>query len=254
MSAFTVCMTVLLTALLALPAAHAQAVSGPVTVAPIINTIAGNGANGYANGAATTVAEMSQINGVAVDNQGNVYIADGQGSNNAIRMVPAMSGTYFGQAMTAGNMYTIAGNNTQGYSGDGSLATNAELDNPGEVTVDGQGNVYFSDVFNNRVRMVAAVNGTYFGQTMTAGYIYTIAGGGSSTKSGAQATNAALNNPKGVALDSAGNLYITEIKNNDVRMVPAVSGTYFGQTMTANYIYTIAGNGTAGYINQFISK
>lgn len=222
---------------------------GQAMTANFIYTIAGNGTDGNIDGPATTIAEMSQINGVAVDLSGNVYVADGLGNNNVIRMVPAVAGNYFGQAMTVGNEYHIAGTVTGGYNGDGIRATNAELDNPGEVAVDSSGNVYFSDIGNNRVRMVPATGGTFFGQFMTANDIYTIAGNGlsGSLGDGGPATSAEFRNPKGISLDRMGNIYITDLFNNRVQMLAAVSGTFFGQTVTANDIYTIAGDGSQGY-------
>ncbi|MGC9225650.1 MAG: hypothetical protein ACP5E2_17235, partial [Terracidiphilus sp.] len=163
-----------------------------------------------------TSAEMNNPADVTVDNSGNVYVTDY--NNNRVRMVAAVPGTYFGQTMAANSIYTIAGNGTAGYNGDNQLATSAEMNNPVDVTVDNSGNVYVTDYNNNRVRMVAAANGTYFGQAMTANYIYTIAGDGTAGYNGDNqpATSAELDGPKGVALDSAGNLYIADRNNNRV--------------------------------------
>ncbi len=95
-----------------------------------------------------------------------------------MRVVAASTGTFYGQAMTAGDIYTVAGNGISAFSGDGGLATGAELNGPRRVTVDGAGNLVITDRGNNRVRVVAAGTGTFYGQAMTAGDIYTVAGTG----------------------------------------------------------------------------
>ena len=86
------------------------------------------------------------------DTAGNVLIADT--SNNRIRVVAASTGTFYGQAMTAGDIYTIAGNGTYGFSGDGGPGTTAELSYPEAVAVDA-GNVLIADSLNNRIRELA---------------------------------------------------------------------------------------------------
>src|SRR5262249_60439322 len=90
----------------------------------------------------------------------------------------ASTGTLYGRAMTKGDVYTVAGNGQEGFSGDGGPATSAELDNPGSVAIDGHGNLLVADSFNNRVRVVAAATGRFYGQAMTKGGIYTVAGNG----------------------------------------------------------------------------
>ena len=72
-----------------------------------------------------------------------------------IRVLAAATGTFYGRAMTAGDIYTIAGNGTQGFSGDGGPATAAELNTPLRATVDAAGNVVISDSFNQRIRVLA---------------------------------------------------------------------------------------------------
>ncbi len=85
-----------------------------------------------------TEASLSEyVSGVAVDHSGNLVIADT--GNNRIRVVAASTGTFYGQAMTAGHIYTVAGNGTAGASGDGGPATSAELDGPGGVAVSHRG-------------------------------------------------------------------------------------------------------------------
>jgi len=186
----------------------------------IISTVAGNNSlgRGYSgDGGAATNATLNYPNGVAVDGQGNLYIADSV--NNVIRKINA-----------SGIITTVAGNASQGagYSGDGGAATNATLNSPIVVRVDTAGNLYIADVGNNVIRKVN-----------TSGIITTVAGnyslGGGYSGDGGAATNAALNQPHGVVLDGTGNLYVSEGGNNVVRKVNA-----------AGIISTVAGKKSLG--------
>ena len=187
----------------------------------IITTVAGWGPTAYpGNGWPATSAGLSVPAGVAVDSSGNLYIADT--GNGCIREVYATSGT----------ITTLAGNWTgaySGYSGDGGKATAAELNSPGEASLDSSGNLYIADTSNNRVRKVYA----------TSGIITTYAGNGTGAYAGdgGQATSAELNFPTNLAVDSSGNLYIGDSNNQRIREVYVTSGI----------ITTYAGNGTAGY-------
>jgi sugar lactone lactonase YvrE len=178
----------------------------------VITTIAGNGTNGYSgdNGPATK-AEMEQPLAVAVDASGNVYIADE--GNNVIRKV------------SSGTIATIAGNGTKGYSGDNGPATSAELTWPCGVGVDASGNVYVADTYNNVVRKVSNGTITPFAGNGTGGY----------AGDNGPAANAQLSLPYGVGVDASGNVYIADYGNGGIRKVS--NGT----------ITTIAGNGTQGY-------
>ena len=212
-----------------------------------IYTVAGNGIAGYSgDGGPATSAELSAPTDVAVDGSGNLIISDGNGER--VRVAAAATGTFYGRAMTAGDIYTVAGNGAAGFSGDGGPATSAEIWGPAGVTVDGSGNLVFVDSQNNRVRVVAVRSGTFYGVPMIAGDIYSIAGTGAAGFSGdgGPATAAELHNPQGLTLDSAGNVVITDTNNDRVRAVAAATGTFYGQTMTAGDIYTIAGNGNYG--------
>ncbi len=215
-----------------------------------ISTVAGNGSAGCSgDGSLATSADLSFPSGVGVDSSGNLVIADTD--NNRVSVVAETSGTFYGVAMTAGDMYTVAGQAavcTGGYSGDGGLATSAQLDFPNDVAVDGSGNLVIADAANNRVRVVAETSGTFYGVAMTAGDIYTVAGIGTGGYSGdgGPATSAELFDPAGVAVDGSGNLVIADALNWRVRVVAKTSGTFYGVAMTAGDIYTVAGNGTGG--------
>jgi sugar lactone lactonase YvrE len=185
-----------------------------VTAAGIISTIAGDGAWGYSgDGGAATAAELNTPSGIAVDVSGNVYIAD-YGNNRIRKVTPT------------GIISTIAGNGTAAYSGDGGAATAAELYTPSGVTLDGSGNLYIADQFNNRIRKVTA-----------AGVISTIAGDNAQGYSGdgGAATTAELYYPFGISVNGSGIVYIADWGNNRIRKV------------TTGIISTIAGDSARGY-------
>jgi len=221
---------------------------GKAMTAGDIYNVAGDGTRGFSgDGGPATSAELASPEGVAVDAAGNLVFADD--GNSRVRVVAASSGTFYGQAMTAGDIYTVAGNGTPGFSGDGGPAVSAELNGPDGVAVDSAGNVLIADFDNNRVRAVAAATGTFYGQAMTTGDIYTVAGNGTPGFSGdgGPAVSAELDLPFGVATDGAGNLLIADFVNNRVRVAAASTGTFYGRAMTAGDVYTVAGNGTAGF-------
>jgi uncharacterized protein (TIGR03437 family) len=185
-----------------------------------VTTIVGTGAGGYTgDGAAANAAEINGPSGVALDSKGNIYIADQ--FNNVIRMV----------TVSNGNIATVAGDHTGGYSGDAAAAVDAKISSPDSLAVDSKGNIYFSDVDNFVVRMVTA----------STGYISTVAGnnllGAGDSGDGALATSAQLDKPAGVAVDPSGNLYIADSSNNEIRLV----------TQSTGDISIFAGTGYAGF-------
>jgi len=182
----------------------------------IITTFAGNGLCGYTgDGGAATDAQESYPAGVALDSAGNLYIA----GENSIRKVTASTGI----------ITTLAGSSVPGYSGDGGPATSAALSGPQAVAVDSAGNLYIADADNNCIRKV----------TISTGIITTVAGNGTAGYSGdgGAATSAELSYPSGVALDSAGNIYIADFDNSLIRKV----------TVSTGLITTVAGNGNEGF-------
>ena len=149
-----------------------------------IYTVAGHGRPEYSgDGGPATHAELgTQLGlnvqaGLAVDAAGSVLVADN--GNDRVRLVAAKTGTFYGQAMTAGNIYTVAGDGRARYSGDGGPATKAGLDDPTDAAVGAAGNILIADSRDSRVRLVAVTSGTFYGQAMTVGDIYTVAGDGS---------------------------------------------------------------------------
>ena len=177
----------------------------------VVTTVAGGGYPGLGDNGPATSAYLYNPGGVALDSAGNVYIADQD--HTRIRKV------------SNGVITTVAGNGTQGFSGDNGPATSAQLYDPERVTVDSAGNLYIADTDNYRIRKVSN------------GVITTVAGNGGRGFNGDNilATSAQLHDPFGVAVDSAGNLYIADFGNNRIRKV------------SNGVITTVAGNGTAGF-------
>jgi len=99
-----------------------------------------------------TAASLNFPIGVTVDQAGNVAIADDD--NSRVRVVAVSTGTFYGKAMTAGNIYTVAGTGTPGFTGDGGPAAKAELGQPFGVAVNGTGDLLIADAGTNRIRMV----------------------------------------------------------------------------------------------------
>ena len=229
-------------------AASSGAFYGQAMTAGHIYTVAGIGTAGYSgDGGPATSAELTNPADVAADAAGNLLIADTY--NYRVRVVAAATGSFYGQPMTAGHIYTVAGNGTAGFSGDGGPATSAKLNLPQGAAADAAGNLLITDTYNYRVRVVAGATGSFYGQPMTAGHIYTVAGNGTRGFSGdgGPATSAELNLPQGAAADAAGNLLIADTHNRRVRVVAESTGSFYGMAMTAGDIYTVAGNGTAGF-------
>ena len=213
-----------------------------------IYTVAGDGNGGLSgDGVPATSAELTWPVGVALDANHNLVIADS--ADSLVRVVAYRTGTFYGIAMTRGDIYTVAGNGNRGYSGDNIPATSAELYFPYGVAVDARGNLVFSDTANERVRVVATKTGTFYGTAMTQGDIYTVAGNGTGGYSGdfGPAISAELNGPLGITIDSHGNIVIADALNSRVRVVATENGTFYGISMMKGDIYTVAGSTSSGY-------
>jgi uncharacterized protein (TIGR03437 family) len=170
-----------------------------------ISTFAGTGAPGSTgNGASAVNADLSAPVAVLVGPAG-IYIVDN--GNEEIRLV------------SGGNITLVAGDGGQGYEGDGEAATHAQLNSPAAAALDSSGNIYIADSGNAVIRMIAP-DGTI---TTVAGFTclegQTTACGEGYAGDGGPATSAQLDNPLGVAVDSSGNLYISDSNNNVIRKV-----------------------------------
>jgi sugar lactone lactonase YvrE len=166
----------------------------------IIRTVAGTGEEGYlGDGGAAVSGKLSAPGGVAVDSSGNIYVADT--GNHCIRKIDAR-----------GTITTISGDGTPSYSGDGGAATRAELCAPRGVAVDPSGRIYIADTGNNCIRMVDR-----------SGIITTIAGIGIPLFSGEgrAAISAYLDGPDGIAVDSSGDIFVSDTLNQRVRKIGA---------------------------------
>jgi uncharacterized repeat protein (TIGR01451 family) len=224
-----------------------------------ITTIAGNGTAGFSgDGGPATAAQLSAPANLVLDSFGDLYFSDLGNSRvreilttGLIQTVATAAADGIGQpgglALDAsGNLYVdnylnseiikitptgahsvYAGNGTAGFSGDGGAATSAELNDPIGLAINSAGDLFIADRLNQRVREV-----------LPSGTIQTIAGNGTagSTGDGGLATSAELNGPHGLALDSAGDLFLTEAQGNRVREI-----------LTSGIIQTVAGTGTAGF-------
>ena len=180
----------------------------------IASTIAGTGTAGFSgDGGAATEAQVNLPFGIAIDGDGNVYVADT--NNNRVRKVDR-----------DGIITTVAGTGARGFGGDGGPATAAKLDAPAGLAIDGNGDLYIADQGNNRVRRVDA-----------SGVIATIAGNGAARpRPGRAAAKVKLSAPEGLALDRRGYLYVSEFAGAQVIKI-APDGRFT----------VVAGTGIPGY-------
>jgi trimeric autotransporter adhesin len=220
-----------------------------------IATIAGNGTAGFSgDGGPAVTARVSGPAGLAFDAAGDLFFADEW--NNRVRRI-----CFSGANCAAGTIDTVAGSgDAGGFTGDGGPATSSRLYGPRSVAFDAAGNLFFADAWNGRIRMVCGD-----ASACTLGTIDTVAGGDairckggaldgqpcpepgrdcgaggtcSDLGDGADATSAYLNTPEGVAIDTAGNVFIADFNNDRIRKV-CVDGV----GCTLGTIDTIAGGG-----------
>ena len=163
-----------------------------ITPAGVVSTLAGSGDQGGANGSGPA-ASFSQPSGVAVDGNGNVFVADR--SNQKIRKISA-----------AGVVTTFAGSGFSG-STDGTGAA-ASFSQPSGVAVDMSGNLFVADTWSNKIRKISPT-----------GVVTTFAGSGSQGSADGSATGASFNRPTGVTVDINGNVFIADRENHKIRKI-----------------------------------
>ena len=194
-------------------------VAGGLQAQHLIETVAGSGFDG--DGGAALSALLVQPQGVAMDTEGNLYIADA-GDHRVRKVSPA------------GKIQTIAGTGTAGFSGDGGSAAAAQLDRPYGIALDRVGNLYIADLGNARIRMVTLD-----------GAMQTLAGGGASVAlpggAGIAAAQANLNSPRNVTAGSGGEVYFSDFGGQRVYEVKSGRLTVFAGTGTAG----VTGDGGA---------
>jgi uncharacterized protein (TIGR03437 family) len=186
-----------------------------LSVGGTISTLAGSGSFKFSgDGGPSTSATLNSPRGVISDSAGNLYVVDS--ANHRVRRINAL-----------GVITTLAGTGLPAFSGDGGAAVSAALNSPAAVAIDSVGNFYIADASNNRVRVVS-VTGT----------INTLAGSGTGGFSGdnGPAIIANLNQPQGIAVDLAGNVYVADTGNHRVRKITP-----------AGAISTVAGSGIPGF-------
>jgi hypothetical protein len=182
-----------------------------------IYTIAGGGTS-TGNGVPATDANLLDASGVALDNAGNVLVAAA-----LVRVVAVKSGVFYGQKMTAGDIYTLPG-----------------FSNASSVAVDTTGNVLVAS--GSYIRMLAGKTGSYYGKSVRAGRVYTIAGNGQPQNSGdgGPATSAEIIPLAVAALRPGPQTAVVAEWADVVRVVAGRTGTFFGRPMRAGFIYTVA--------------
>ncbi|MDB5255533.1 MAG: hypothetical protein JWM14_228 [Chitinophagaceae bacterium] len=183
-----------------------------ITAATVVTTLAGSSTSGFVN-ATGTAASFHTPQGLAVDADGNVYVADA--GNNCIRKITS-----------AGVVTTFAGSSTSGH--DDATGTAATFFSPSAVALDGSGNLYVADKTNNIIRKITS-----------AGVVTTLAGtSGVTGSANGTGSAASFNNPRGIAADQSGNVYVSDTGNNLIRKITP-----------AGVVTTLAGSGSSGSAN-----
>jgi sugar lactone lactonase YvrE len=217
----------------------AGVVGTPAEAAVSVGTVAGTGRPGTSGaGGPATAAELDGPTGIAVDAQGDLFVADT--GNCGVDEIPAKNGTRYGVAMQAHHLYIVAG----GRCGNGAGAVGY----PTGVAVDASGDVFVASATGERVLVIRPGGRTPLGTTARAGLVTTVAGTGrpGTAGVGGPATEAELDGPTGVTVDAAGDLFVADTVSCQVDEVPATAGTRQGTSMQAGHLYVVAGTGVCG--------
>ena len=203
-----------------------------VTVAAVAPHATGASAPGPGVHTVLGPALVDEPGGIALDTAGDLFVADT--GHCRVLVVPARAGTGYGLHLRPGHAAVVAG---------GSCSGPASIGHPTGVTVDAKGDVYIAEATAQRVQVVRP------GGPRAA---VTVAGTGSAGFDGDGLVGPAgqLDEPTGVAVDGAGDVFIADTANCRVRVVPARGVTLFGQPMEAGHLYTVAGTGACGTAGQ----
>jgi gliding motility-associated-like protein len=193
----------------------------PTKTFGLTSTVAGTGNPGMADGTGKS-ASFNQPFGVATDPTGNLYVVDHL--NNTIRKITP-----------AGVVSTIAGSGSIGR--DNGVGTAASFNNPTGIAVDRGGNIYVADVSNNMIRKITP-----------GGVVTTLAGSGATGSADGLGSAATFNNPSGIAVDAAGNVYVADLSNNRIRKITA--GGLVSTIAGSGFVGSADGTGAAATFNQ----
>jgi sugar lactone lactonase YvrE len=196
----------------------------------VITTIAGSTSGFSGDGASATSAQLSLPTALALDSSGNLYIADT--GNHRIRKLN----------LTTSFITMIAGNGTQGYSGNLGPATSAAIDSPTGIALDASSNLYLADTANHRIRRIDA----------TTGIITTVVGNGTQAFAGDNGppTAASLDSPTATTLSPASNLTLSDTGNQRIRQVvtqPTSITTIAGLGLTAPGVLNLTAPSVIAY-------
>jgi hypothetical protein len=220
---------------------HAGSLYGRRVVAGHPYTVAGGTCGGPKS--------LGYPTGVAVDRQGDLFIAEATGER-VLMVAPGGNGNPHRPVV-------VAGTGTAGVNGDGLLATRSQLDEPTGVAVDAGGDLFIADTANCLVRIDPATSGVRYGQPMLAGHLYDLVGDGTcGSADGSPARMSQIWDPVAVAVDQAGDIFIADKGDQTVVEVPDRSGEYYGTAIgggDAQVVIGVVGDGNTPYLEDGLS-
>jgi sugar lactone lactonase YvrE len=188
--------------------------AGTLTVVPkTTGTIFGQSVTANTAAILRAFTGVAYATGLTFDAAGDLFLVDL--NNDRIAVIAKTSGTLFGQKVTANKLVTLA-------------ATSGQLGSPWGISVGPHGDLFVTNYFSNTITILPKVSGTIFGQSVTANTATTLTAGTD------------LSNPRGLAFDAAGDLFVSNIGNGSVTLIPEATDSVFGQSVTANTAATLS--------------
>jgi hypothetical protein len=220
--------------------------AGAAPGAPTVSTVAGTGALGHrGDGGLSERAELAGPTGIAVDGTGDIAVADT--GNCRVEMIAARAGRHFGIAMQARHIYTVAGT---GCGREGSTHPSpTSVGDPTGVAFDKGGDLLIADADGNRILELPARSGRDYGLAVTVGHLTPVVGTGVARPSteGRPARSSPLDDPQGIAVDGAGDLFIADTAACQVDEVPNHDESRLGVDLDGGHLYVVAGTGVCGF-------